>query len=62
MVKTPDGMVTVEFLTGAAISETEVVIEDHPVNDARSVLLLTARDTVADRVARLDSGADDYLR
>ena len=25
------------------------------------VLLLTARDTVADRVAGLDTGADDYL-
>src|SRR5512143_462213 len=28
---------------------------------ALPVLLLTARDTVADRVAGLDSGADDYL-
>jgi len=29
--------------------------------DARPVLVLTARDAVADRVAGLDSGADDYL-
>jgi len=29
--------------------------------DALPVLLLTARDAVADRVAGLDSGADDYL-
>jgi len=29
--------------------------------DAVPVLLLTARDAVADRVAGLDSGADDYL-
>jgi DNA-binding response OmpR family regulator len=28
---------------------------------ARPVLILTARDTVEDRVAGLDSGADDYL-
>lgn len=30
-------------------------------NDAVPVLLLTARDTVADRVRGLDDGADDYL-
>lgn len=29
--------------------------------DRRPVLLLTARDAVADRVAGLDAGADDYL-
>ena len=29
--------------------------------DTRPVLVLTARDAVADRVAGLDSGADDYL-
>ena len=29
--------------------------------DPRPVLVLTARDAVADRVAGLDSGADDYL-
>ncbi|HEY0720816.1 MAG TPA: response regulator [Gammaproteobacteria bacterium] len=29
--------------------------------NALPVLLLTARDTIADRVAGLDSGADDYL-
>lgn len=29
--------------------------------DATPVLLLTARDSVADRVAGLDAGADDYL-
>ncbi len=29
--------------------------------DALPVLLLTARDAVADRVAGLDAGADDYL-
>lgn len=30
-------------------------------NDATPVLLLTARDSVGDKVAGLDSGADDYL-
>jgi two-component system response regulator QseB len=30
-------------------------------NDARPVLILTARDAVGDRVAGLDAGADDYL-
>ncbi len=29
--------------------------------DARPVLILTARDTVADRVGGLDAGADDYV-
>src|SRR5690349_11252527 len=30
-------------------------------NVTTPILMLTARDTVADRVAGLDSGADDYL-
>ena len=30
-------------------------------NDARPVLVITARDAVSDRVAGLDAGADDYL-
>jgi two-component system, OmpR family, response regulator MprA len=30
-------------------------------DDATPVLMLTARDTVADRVSGLDGGADDYL-
>lgn len=31
------------------------------IGDARPVLLLTARDRLADRIRGLDSGADDYL-
>src|SRR5258708_14530654 len=30
-------------------------------DDARPVLILTARDAIADRVQGLDAGADDYL-
>src|SRR6266571_7075485 len=29
--------------------------------DARPVLIMTARDAIADRVAGLDAGADDYV-
>ena len=29
--------------------------------DARPVLIITARDAIADRVAGLDAGADDYV-
>ncbi|NIR39014.1 MAG: response regulator transcription factor, partial [Actinobacteria bacterium] len=35
--------------------------EDPPGGEAPRVLMLTARDTVDDRVAGLDHGADDYL-
>lgn len=34
---------------------------DERFNSATRVLMVTARDTVADRVAGLDHGADDYL-
>lgn len=39
----------------------DVLRELRQRNDAVPVLLLTARDTVADRVRGLDDGADDYL-
>jgi two-component system copper resistance phosphate regulon response regulator CusR len=42
-----DGLETLSALRGAG--------------DATPVLILTARDTVLDRVAGLDAGADDYL-
>jgi len=39
----------------------EVVRRMREANDRTPVLMLTARDGVADRVAGLDAGADDYL-
>ena len=42
-------------------SGLEVVQEARRRNMATPILMLTARDTTADRVAGLDSGADDYL-
>lgn len=42
-------------------SGLEVLKEVRGVGNVTPVLVLTARDTVSDRVAGLDSGADDYL-
>src|SRR6266699_387594 len=42
-------------------SGLEVLTTLRRTGDAIPVLILTARDTVADRVRGLDSGADDYL-
>jgi two-component system OmpR family response regulator len=39
----------------------EVLLTMRRKGDKRPVLVLTARDAVADRVAGLDAGADDYL-
>jgi DNA-binding response OmpR family regulator len=39
----------------------EILRESRRKGDATPVLVLTARDTVGDRVAGLDAGADDYL-
>ena len=39
----------------------EVVRRMREARDQTPVLMLTARDTVSDRVAGLDAGADDYL-
>jgi two-component system, OmpR family, copper resistance phosphate regulon response regulator CusR len=39
----------------------DVLAELRRAGDATPVLVLTARDTVADRVSGLDAGADDYL-
>lgn len=42
-------------------SGLEVLRERRAKGDATPVLLLTARDKVEDRIAGLDTGADDYL-
>ncbi|HEX7484908.1 MAG TPA: response regulator, partial [Vicinamibacterales bacterium] len=39
----------------------EILSALRDAGDATPVLILTARDTVLDRVAGLDAGADDYL-
>ncbi len=39
----------------------ETVRRDPPESGAPRILMLTARDTVDDRILGLDSGADDYL-
>ena len=39
----------------------EILAARRAAGDATPVLILTARDTVFDRVAGLDAGADDYL-
>ena len=43
------------------LSGLQVVSEARRRGDRTPILLLTARDTPADRVAGLDEGADDYL-
>lgn len=43
------------------LSGIELLKQLRLAGDKTPVLILTARDTVADRVAGLDSGADDYL-
>lgn len=43
------------------LSGIELLKQLRHANDKTPVLILTARDTVADRVVGLDSGADDYL-
>ena len=43
------------------LSGMEVLARARAVRNAVPVLILTARDTVPDRIAGLDAGADDYL-
>ena len=45
----------------AARGRSRGVPPDAPAGDRTPVLMLTARDAVADRVAGLDAGADDYV-
>jgi DNA-binding response OmpR family regulator len=44
-----------------ALSGLQVVAEARSRGDRTPIILLTARDTPADRVTGLDEGADDYL-
>ncbi|MEO8196822.1 MAG: response regulator [Thermoanaerobaculia bacterium] len=43
------------------IGGLELLARRRAAHDSTPVLILTARDTVADRIAGLDRGADDYL-
>lgn len=55
----PDAMVL--DMTMPRVDGLEVCRRLRSAGDDLPVLLLTARDTVSDRVAGLDAGADDYL-
>jgi DNA-binding response OmpR family regulator len=69
----PDGDVALQFLRAyeyavvildwrmPGVSGLEVVQRMRRIRSATPVLMLTARDTPADRVTGLDAGADDYL-
>lgn len=55
----PDAVVLDVLMPG--VNGLEVCRRMRAVGDRTPVLVLTARDQVADRVAGLDAGADDYL-
>ena len=55
----PDAMVLDVVM--AEVGGLEVCRELRATGDDLPILVLTARHTVADRVAGLDAGADDYL-
>jgi len=57
--KPPDVVILDLMLPG--IDGLEVCRRLRASGDAVAVLMLTARDAVADRVAGLETGADDYL-
>ena len=42
-------------------SGIDIIVEARRIGDRTPILMLTARDTAADRVAGLNLGADDYL-
>src|SRR5260221_11431238 len=57
--KSPDLVILDLMLPG--IDGLEVCRRLRNAHDSLAVLMLTARDTVVDRVAGLETGADDYL-
>lgn len=69
----PDGQAALRYLRAyeydaavldwrmPVLSGLDVVSQARRSGDRTPILLLTARDTTADRVAGLDEGADDYL-
>ncbi|MFL5625113.1 MAG: response regulator transcription factor [Ktedonobacteraceae bacterium] len=57
--KSPDLVILDLMLPG--MDGLEVCRRLRNVHDTMAVLMLTARDTVADRVTGLETGADDYL-
>ena len=59
MQQTPDAVVLDLLMPGT--DGVEVCRRMRGAGDRTPVLMLTARETVADRVAGLDAGADDYL-
>jgi two-component system response regulator MprA len=59
MQQTPDAVVLDLLMPGT--DGVEVCRRMRAAGDRTPVLMLTARETVADRVAGLDAGADDYL-
>ena len=56
-----DGATALDLLTGGPPYDLVVLKAARAKGVQTPVLLLTARDTVADKVAGLDQGADDYL-
>src|SRR5437899_9986169 len=57
--KSPDLVILDLMLPG--IDGLEVCRRLRNANESMTVLMLTARDAIADRVAGLETGADDYL-
>src|SRR6266536_891768 len=58
-MRTPDAVVLDVLMP--MVGGVEVCRRRRADGDRTPVLMLTARDAVADRVAGLDAGADDYL-
>ncbi|MDI3339209.1 MAG: response regulator transcription factor [Sphaerobacter sp.] len=57
----PPDLVILDIMLPGEIDGLEVCRRLRAAGDDMPILMLTARDEVADRVAGLDAGADDYL-